>query len=95
MGKDNGRDSLCDFCDENPCVWVCQREAVVTNNENEHGHTFTIVNKTRHKIAFSHMFRVVNGGPGQKGVRKQLPECVEKGVRALFPDDQYMGYKEE
>jgi hypothetical protein len=40
------------------------------------------------------MFWVVNGGPGQKGVRKQLPECIEKGVRALFPDNQYMGYKE-
>jgi hypothetical protein len=94
IGSDNGGDSMCALCGENPCVWVCQREAVIANNENEHGHTFTIVNKTRCKIAFQRMFRVINGGPGQKGIRKQLPECVEKGIRALFSDDQYMGFKE-
>jgi hypothetical protein len=31
----------------------------------------------------------------RKRVRKRLPECVETGVRALFPDDQYMGFMEE
>jgi hypothetical protein len=38
------------------------------------------------------MFRIVNGGPGEKGVRKHLPECVETCVRALFLDDQYMRF---
>jgi hypothetical protein len=87
----------CDYCLEVPCVWLDEREAVVENDRNENGHTFLIENKTRRKIAFRHMFRVVNGGPGQKGVRKQLPECVECGVRRLFPDEQaqYLGFKEE
>jgi hypothetical protein len=35
--------------------------------------------------------------PGEKGIRKKLPGCVQVGVRALFPDKQaqYMGFKEE
>jgi hypothetical protein len=94
IGGDSGGDSLCDLCGENPCVWVCHREAVIAIDEDEHG-PFAIVNKTRHKVAYRHMFRVVNEGPGQKGVRKQLPGCVEKGVRALFPDNQYMGFKDK
>jgi hypothetical protein len=95
--EDEDEDCQCDYCGENPCVWVDGRDGVIANDENENGHTFTIENKTRRKLAFRHMFRVVNGGPGVKGVRKQLPECVEFGVRALFPDEQakYMGFKEE
>jgi hypothetical protein len=95
--EDDGEDSQCDYCSENPCVWVDGRDGVIANDENENGHTFMIENKTCRKLAFRHMFRVVNGGPGEKGVRKQLPECVEFGVRALFPDEQaqYMGFKEE
>jgi hypothetical protein len=85
----------CDLCGENPCVWVAERAALIANNDNEHGHMFYLVNKTRRKIAFRHMFWVVNGGPGQKGVRKRLPECVESGVGALFPDNNFMGFKEE
>jgi hypothetical protein len=41
-----GGDSHCDLCAQTPCVWVAQREAVIANDENEHGHTCTIVNKT-------------------------------------------------
>jgi hypothetical protein len=91
--KDSGNDCLCDLCGEKPCVWVSERETVIANDEVEHGHT--IVNKTRRKIGFRHMFRVINGGPGQKGVRKRLPVCVENDIRALFPDDEYMGFREE
>jgi hypothetical protein len=95
--EEDSKDSQCDYCSENPCVWVDGRDGVIANDKNENGHTFSIKNKTCRKLAFRHMFRVVNGGPGQKGVRKQLPECVEFGVRALFPDEQahYMGFKEE
>jgi hypothetical protein len=34
------------------------------------------------------MFLVINVGPGGMGVRNHLLECVEKGVRALFPDSK-------
>jgi hypothetical protein len=89
-------DKCCDFCGDCPCVWIAQRQAVIANDYNENGHTFTVLNKTRRKIAYKHMFRAVNG-QGEKGIRKKLPECVEVGVRALFPDEQaqYMGFKEE
>jgi hypothetical protein len=90
-----GNDRSCDLCGDYPCVWIVQRAVVVANDENEHGHTYNIENKTRRKVGYRHMFRVVNGGPGEKGVRKRIPECVETGVRALFPDDQYMGFMEE
>jgi hypothetical protein len=36
------------------------------NDENEHGHTFNIENKTRRKVGYRHMFRVVNGGPEKR-----------------------------
>jgi hypothetical protein len=89
-------DKCCDFCGYSPCVWIAERRAVIANDNNENGHTFTIYNKTRRKMAYKHMYRVVNG-PGQKGIRHKLPECVELGVRTLFPDEQaqYMGFKEE
>ena len=85
----------CDVCGERPCVWSSERDTVVARDVMEHGHTCTVVNSTRRKTAYRHMFIVINGGYGQKGVRKRLPECVEKGVRALFPDDEHMGFKEE
>jgi hypothetical protein len=49
-GRENN--VLCDLCGENPCVWIRERVAVIANDENEHGHTFTINNKTRRKIGF-------------------------------------------
>ena len=85
----------CDICGETPCVWSSERDTVVARDVMEHGHTCTVVNSTRRKTAYRHMFIVTNGGYGQKGVRKRLPECVEKGVRALFPDAVHMGFKEE
>jgi hypothetical protein len=107
VGEENGiaianRDNECDtepttceYCGETPCVWVCNVQTLIAVDENEHAGTFT-AGSTRRKVAYKHMFRVVNG-PGQKGVRKQHFECVLKGVRALFPDasGQYMGFKEE
>ena len=85
----------CDICGEKPCVWTSERDTVVAKDEMEHGHTNAVANSTRRKMAFRHMFFVTNGGYGQKGVRKRLPECVEIGIRALFKDVQHMGFKEE
>ena len=84
----------CDFCGEMPCVWLRERLTVIAKDDMEHGHSCTVVNSTRRRIAFKHMFVIVNGGHGQKGVRKRLPECVEKGVRGLLTDIEFMGFKE-
>jgi hypothetical protein len=85
----------CEVCLETPCVWVAQSDAVIANDENEHGNLLTVTNSTRRRIAFKHMFHVINGGYGQKGVRKRHPACVEDGIRALFPDAVHMGFKEK
>ena len=78
----------CDVCGDSPCVWRAERDTIIARDEIEHGHQTctTVANSTRRKTAYRHMFIVINGGYGQKGVRKRLPECIENGVRALFPD---------
>jgi hypothetical protein len=76
-------------------VWLVERDQVIENNVMDHSHGATVLNRTRRKSAYGYMFRVINGGPGQTGIRKKLPECVESGIRALFPDLNYMGIKEE
>ena len=85
----------CDACGEMPCVWSSEHDIVIAKDEMEHRHTFRVANSTRRKMAYRQVFNVTNGGYGQKDVRKRLPECVEKGVRALCPDAEHMGFKEE
>jgi hypothetical protein len=34
------------------------------------------------------------GGRGQKGIQKCHSKCVETDIRALFPDDKFMGFRE-
>jgi hypothetical protein len=95
-GEDDDDDgAVCESCGDDPCVWLREMENGVAVDEMEHAGTST-VNSSRRKVAYRHMFLVINGGPGMKGVRKQLPSCVEKGVRALFPDSKgsFMGFKE-
>jgi hypothetical protein len=87
-------DAPCAMCGELPCVWKSEISNIVTNDQFEHENTFGVENKTRRKVAYRYMFRIINGGPGQKGVRKRQPECVENGIRTLFPDKEYMGFKE-
>jgi hypothetical protein len=88
-------DTPCALCGDIPCVWLGKLGNVITNDELEHSHTFGVQNRTRHRVAFRYMFRIINGGAGQKGIRKRQRESVENGIRALFPDANYMGFKEE
>jgi hypothetical protein len=85
----------CDLCGDTPCVWLVEKDRVIANDMAENGTPVTVVNSTRRKLAFRYMFRCINAGPGRQGVRKKLPECVENGVRELFPDLVYMGFKEK
>jgi hypothetical protein len=57
-------------------------ENVVAVDEMEHAGTST-VNISCSRVAYRHVFLVINGVPGRKVVRNQLPESVEKGVRPL------------
>jgi hypothetical protein len=89
----NYKDIKCEYCGECPCVWMVERQAVIDNDLVQHAGT-TTPNSTRRRVGFKHMWRVVFG-VGQNGVRTRNPECVEVGVRAQFPDNKYMGFKED
>jgi hypothetical protein len=93
--KQEGGVTPCTFCGDIPCVWLGEHDNVVMTDKLEHDHIFGVENKTRRRVAYRYMFRILNGGAGQKGVRKRQPECVENGIRALFPDKDYMGFKEK
>ena len=51
-------------------------------------------NSSRRKNLYRQMTLILNGGPLGKGVRIDLPECVKRGIRDLFPnaDGKYMGF---
>jgi hypothetical protein len=93
--KDTADDTVCIFCDDSPCVWVAERDNVIALVATEHrADDPTVSNSTRRKTSFRYIWRVRNG-IGQKSVRTKLPECVETGVRAVFPDKVFMGFKDE
>jgi hypothetical protein len=92
VAKECVGENECGFCGETPCMWLSERDTVMAIDKNEHGGTST-ANNTRRKVAYKHMFQVINGR-GQKGIRKCHSECVETGVQALFPDDKFMGFRE-
>jgi hypothetical protein len=85
----------CKECDECPCVWFANKEAMLTwdlaTNDS------SVERKIRRKGIYRQMALIINDGPMGKGVRMQLPGCVVEGVRAIFPDPNamYMGHKDE
>jgi hypothetical protein len=82
-------DTPCALCGDIPCVWLGKLGNVVANDKLEHSRTFGVQNRTRRRVAFRYMFRIINSGTGQKGIRKRQLECIENGIRALFPDTNY------
>jgi hypothetical protein len=95
QSNDTDDDTVCYFCNDCPCLWAAERENVIALINTEHGDNDpTVGNSTRRKASFRYIWRVRNG-IGQKKVRTKLPTCVETGIRALFPDTEYMGFKEE
>ena len=83
----------CNKCsrDGQRCVWRLIRKrvkrAIPTVNAGE--------NNLKRKMAYRIAVREIYGRLGA-GVRKQLPECVVRGVRQLYPsdNDEYMGFRE-
>jgi hypothetical protein len=50
-------------------------------------------NNIRRKKLYRQMTLHIQAGQVQKGVRHELPECVERGTRELFPSPTFMGFK--
>jgi hypothetical protein len=90
---DNTDDTACEYCAQSPCVWLQEEERVFQVDMLQHAGTLFTSNSICRKVAFKHMWRVMNG-IGQNGVRTRHPECVEMGVRAAFPDSEFMGFRE-
>jgi hypothetical protein len=85
-------DTACELCGETPCVWLREQNTVIAMDDNAHAGSNT-PNNTRRRLAFKHMYRV-RKGIGKTGVRERHPQCVEEGIRALFPSSKHMGYRE-
>jgi hypothetical protein len=91
---DNKADIVCEFCAETPCVWSTERENVMAAVAADHGDDTSVTNSARRKSGFRYIWRVRNG-VGQQGYRTRHPDCVESGIRTLYPDNVFMGFKEE
>jgi hypothetical protein len=86
---------VCEFCAETPCFWSTERENVIATVNANHGDGTSVSKSSRRKSGFRYIWRVRNG-VGQKGCRTRHPECgPESGIRTLFPDNVFMGFKEE
>jgi hypothetical protein len=85
----------CIHCDKCPCVWLKNREAMLTWDIATYDEEVEM--KIRRKGIYRQMALIINDGPMGRGVRMQLPSCVVDGVRSLFPDPnaKYMGHKDE
>jgi hypothetical protein len=91
-------DMMCEFCEETPCVWITKKEDMLDFDDGEHDHLPTEdwpPNNVRRRKVYRQMTLFINEGPMGKGVRKQLPKCVENGCRECFPSSVFMGFKDE
>jgi hypothetical protein len=81
----------CKHCCEQPCVWIAKKEDMIFYDESEHGllpKEDLPPNNIRHKKLYHQMTLHLQDGVVQKGVRHELPTCVELGTRELFPSRQ-------
>ena len=79
----------CPACKKSPCVfleWQEELERCVDLMAPE------VTNKSKRYHMYRHMSRRLNGQMG-KGNRKQLPQCFERGLRELYPSEEYSGFK--
>jgi hypothetical protein len=86
----------CKHCCEQPCVWVAKKEDMIFYDESEHGllpKEDLPPNNIRHKKLYRQMTLHLQDGVVQKGVRHELPTCVELGTRELFPSQTFMGFR--
>jgi hypothetical protein len=86
----------CEHCCEQPCVWWAKKEDMIFCDTSEHAHLpqeDLPPNNIRRKKMYRQMTLHIQEGHVQKGVRHALPECVEMGVRELFPSPTFMGFR--
>ena len=88
----------CKECCECSCVWKTKKEEMKDFDDNMHGHLPRedwLPNNIRRKKVYRQMVLHINGGGTGKGVRMELPMCVENGVRKLFLSPTFMVFKDK
>jgi hypothetical protein len=90
------KEEVCEYCGEKPCVWVAKKHDMVFYDLNEHAHLpeeDLPPNNIRRKKLYRQMTLHIQEGHVRKGVRHELPTCVEIGTRELFPSPTFMGFR--
>ena len=89
----------CNYCQENPCVWVSNKDNMARFDDSANslftGDAIPTPN-LRRKGLYRQMALIIAGGPTRKGVRMELHICFVNGIREMFPavDKDYMGHME-
>jgi hypothetical protein len=82
---------VCNHCDSEPCVVFELEEMLLSLLE-----CYRDI-KTKKQIRFAMYRDSVKHihGPGLgKGVRKKLPQCLQRKIHSIVPDDKYTGFME-
>ena len=84
----------CQYCHGTPCFWTQRQHDInpfIDMLHDEEG----ITNRERRFRAYRFISRLYEGFLG-RGVRRQLPQCLETEVRDCFPkrpDEDYVGFQ--
>ena len=90
LKEDNSKD-ICIHCGNNPCM-ALELYPMLRSILQTYGGW-----KTNKQICFrmySDVIKAVHGPSLGKRDRKRHPQCVQKKIRALAPDEKYMGFRE-
>ena len=87
----------CPDCLRRTCLWEVYGGDIVLHMQNFEEELDTVgrnKNNVIRKAGYQYAIRLIFGSLGS-GVRRKLPQCVENGVRSMYPstDGRFMGYK--
>ena len=87
-------------CDKKRCLWKEHGEeliGIMKAFEDELQVRKSCANNLIRKEGYQNAVRLIHGSLGE-GRRVKLPKCIEKGIRAAYPNSSnggYMGFKEK
>ena len=79
----------CPACMNSPCLFLQYQDELERHVDIMYPE---VTNKQKRYHMYRHMSRRLHGHLG-KGKRKPLPECFTRGLRELFPSEDYVGFK--
>ena len=94
--NEDEEDKTCYICMCEPCQWELYKEAVVSHMrgiEADLFATYCDVNKRNNKVRFAG-YTYFNQLATRSKERKQLPKCIEDGIKSEYPSATYTGYRD-